>query len=226
MIKLIIFDWDDVFALGAKTGYFKCYHETLVDLDVHLDPEEEKRRILEKWSKPHREELRGLLKENPHLLDNACKIYEEKLFGNTFVDCLEPVEGSIELVKKLQKKYILCVATGVHPTILKDKVMPKFNFPQVFTETVSSYDIDDIEKQKPHPHMVEQMLAKQKIQANEAILVGDAKGDVLMARAAGVEPIVVLTGHLSREEAEELNVKHIIDDVTHLEKVLSVLNDS
>ncbi|MBU4245864.1 MAG: HAD hydrolase-like protein, partial [Nanoarchaeota archaeon] len=50
--------------------------------------------------------------------------------------------------------------------------------------------------------------------------VGDAKNDVLMARNARIEPIVVLTGHLSKSEAEVLKVKHIIPDVTEIEEVL------
>lgn len=38
MIKLIIFDWDDVFTLGSKEGYVYWLHETLVKLNIHLDP--------------------------------------------------------------------------------------------------------------------------------------------------------------------------------------------
>jgi hypothetical protein len=41
MIKLIIFDWDDVFTLGLKEGYIHCLHETLNRRDVQLRPEEE-----------------------------------------------------------------------------------------------------------------------------------------------------------------------------------------
>ena len=226
MIKLIVFDWDDVFTLGSKEGYFKCYHETLVELGVHLEPEEEKKRILAKWGKPHREELRELLKEHAELLDKSCEIYESKLFGNTFIDSLGIIPGTIKLVEKLSKKYILCVATGVNPEILKDKVIPKFNFPNVFKQIISSYDIGDVEKQKPHPYMVEQILKTQKVKPHEAVLVGDAKGDVTMARDAGLLPIVVLSGHLSKREAEELKVKYIIKDVTHLEHVLAELNNT
>ena len=224
MIKLIIFDWDDVFTLGSKEGYFKCYHETLVELGVNLDPAEEKKRILAKWSKPHREELRELLKEKPELLDRACKLFEEKFFGDTFVSSLSTIKGTVELLHRLSKKYALCVATGLHPKILRERLMPKFNIPQVFSQVISTYEIGDVEKHKPHPFMIEQILQKQKIDTAEAVMVGDAKGDVLMASAAEITPIVVLTGHLSRKEAEELNVTYIIDDVTELETVLAKLN--
>jgi hypothetical protein len=39
MIKLLIFDWDDVFTLGAKEGYTDSLHNTLVKLNVRLDDE-------------------------------------------------------------------------------------------------------------------------------------------------------------------------------------------
>lgn len=224
MVKLIIFDWDDVITLGSKGGYFKCYHETLVELGIFLEPDEEKRRILAKWSKPHREELRELLKERPELLDEACTIYESKLFGDAFVNELRVRDGTIELLNKLHSEYILCVATGMAPKILQDVVIPKFNIPNVFLQIVSTYDIDDVDKQKPHPYMLEQILTTQDISPNQAIFVGDARTDVIMARKAKVEPIVVLTGHLSKKEAEDLKVKYIIDNVIQLPRILNKLN--
>jgi phosphoglycolate phosphatase-like HAD superfamily hydrolase len=222
MLKLIVFDWDDVITLGAKEGYFKCYHETLIELGVNLEPEEEKRRILAKWSKPHREELKELLKENPNLLDKACRIYEKKLFGDTFVNSLSLVPDANELLLTLKKKYTLCVATGQHPKILKERVMPKFGIPNVFTQIISTYDVDDPEKHKPHPHILYSIMEKQEVSSTETIFVGDARSDVLMARAAHVEPIVVLTGHLNRSEAEKLRVKYIISDVTGLKDLIGV----
>ena len=223
MIKLIIFDWDDVFTLGSKEGYFACYHMTLEKLGVCLDPKEEKKRILAKWSQSYREELRELLKENPSLLDEACEIYRKKLFGGTFINALKVLDGTVELLEKLKEKYILCLATGAHPKILKEQVMPKFNIPNVFSQIITSTDIKDIERQKPNSFMLEQIMKKQKARPQETVFVGDARTDVLMARNAGVTPIVVLTGHLSKKEAEELKVDYIIADVTHLEEVLEKL---
>ncbi len=54
-------------------------------------------------------------------------------------------------------------------------------------------------------------------------MVGDAKNDVLMGQAIGATPVVVLSGHLNREQAEELGVEHIIPDVTQIETVLARL---
>ena len=224
MLKLIIFDWDDVITLGSTDGYFKCYHDTLVELGVRLGPEEEHKRILAKWSMPHREELRELLKETPELLDSACTIYEKKLFGDTFVNELRVAEGTTALLQKLHTTYALCVATGMNPKLLKNVVMPKFIIPNVFSQIISTYDIADTDKHKPHPHMVEEILKAHAVQPEQALFIGDAKTDVIMAQRAHVTPVVVLTGHLTKSDAEKLNVKFIIKNITDLPAVLSELS--
>jgi len=222
MIRLIIFDWDDVFTLGSKEGYFSCYRRVLDVLGVKLDPKEEKRRILSRWGQPCREELKELLKENPSLLDRACHLYRQHK-EKYYVGNLKLVNGVIELLNNLKDSYILTIATGAEPKILKAKVFPKFNIPDVFSQIVSSHDIKDPAKSKPDPLMVEMILKKQGIKPQNAVLVGDAGNDVLMARKAGVTPIVVLTGHLTRKEAQELGVDYIIKDVSKLESVLKTL---
>lgn len=223
MLKLIIFDWDDVFTLGSKEGYIKCLHEAVTRVGVKLDPQEEHSRILATWSQPHELELKNLLREHPELVEAACRIYEEIFFGDAFVSALTYVDGSNELLNRLKNKYTLAISTGAHPTVLRKRVMPKFGVPDVFSEIMFGYELDDPDKNKPHPYMLETILERTGYLPQEAIFVGDAKTDVMMARNAGIEPVVVLTGHLSRPEAEELAVDHIIQDVSELESALKHL---
>lgn len=77
MIKLIIFDWDDVFTQNSIKGYYKCYHEALNGVGVTFSPEEEDRLIKEKWGAGHRAQLAHLLRERPELVDKAVEIYQE-----------------------------------------------------------------------------------------------------------------------------------------------------
>lgn len=221
MIKLIIFDWDDVFTLGSTEGYYKCYHEALIGVGVRLQPEEEDKRIKSKWGSGHEAQLRDLLREQPDLVNRAVEVFEDHFFGETFVDCLTVVPGSQELLSRLAQDYALAIATGGHPDILKKRVLSKFNFPDVFAQILTIYDIDDIAHAKPHPYMLNQILETQAVPPDECLMVGDATNDVLMARAAGIQPVVVLTGHLNRREAEALGVEHIIENVTQLPEVLA-----
>lgn len=211
MIELIIFDWDDVFTLGSTAGYKKCYHEAVVGVGMSLSPEEEMKRIQAKWDASHIEELAELIKEKPELLDKAVQVYEENLFGNTFVDCLSIVPGSASLLERLSKKHKLALATGVHPKLLRERVMPKFNInPEWFVQIVTAYDLDDPAQAKPHPYSGLKILETQNVKSENTIMVGDAQNDVGLARAINAEPVVVLTGHLTERQA----------NVTQLDEVL------
>lgn len=220
MIKLIIFDWDDVFTQKSIEGYYRCYHEALKGVGVTFSPKEEARLIKEKWGAGHKVQLAHLLQNHPGLVDKAVEIYQDCLFGDTFTDRIAIVPGTQDLLKRLSKKYKLAIATGSHPKIIKDRLFPKFKIPDVFVQVLTIYDIDDPAHAKPHPYMVNKILETQNIKPEEAVLVGDAASDMQMAWNAGVEPIAVLTGHLTRQQAEELGVKHIIENVTLLEPEL------
>jgi len=223
MIKLIIFDWDDVFTLGSKEAYLACFHQSLVQLGVRLAKKEEERRITLHWGNTDDIVLKELLREHPELVEKAARLYEENLFGDTFANYLKLVPGSIELLNRLKGKYILTIATGAHPKLLKEKIMPKFDIPDVFSHIISAYDVD-ADKTKPHPFSVEEIMKREKVTKQETVVVGDSWSDVKMALSGGVIPIVPLTGQLSKKEAQELGVKYIIEDVTKVEVIIEQIN--
>lgn len=72
--------------------------------------------------------------------------------------------------------------------------------------------------------MVQEIMQRTNTASEETVMVRDAINDILMAQHAGITPIVVLTGHLNRNQAEDLNVNYIIEDVTRIEEVLSLLS--
>lgn len=224
MIKLIIFDWDDVFTHGATEGYFACYHMALERIGIHIDPEEEKRRIKAKWGSTIHEEFAELLKENPTLIDKGVKEFNKLMIGDTFVNHLRIIDGSQELVKRLSKKYLLAIASGVNPHLLKDRIFSKFSIPNAFKEIITVYELDDPSHAKPHPYMLQEIMRRLNVLPNETVFVGDAKGDMMMAKTAGVTPIAVLTGHMREGDARELDIKHIVNNVTEIEQILELLN--
>jgi phosphoglycolate phosphatase-like HAD superfamily hydrolase len=62
------------------------------------------------------------------------------------------------------------------------------------------------------------------VKPEEAVYVGDAKADIMAAKSAGLVSIAVLTGALTREEAEELETDHIVDDATKVPEVLACIS--
>jgi len=226
MIKLVIFDWDDVFTTNSIAGYYKCYHTALEGIGLQLEPAEEDELIKARWGAGHKAQLEYILakKGRPaQQLQQALKLYEQAFYGGVFIDCLGVVPGAQAFLQDIAQRYTLAIATGGDPKILKEQYMPKFRIPDVFARIITIYDLDDLKHAKPHPFMAQKIMAELGVEPKQTVLVGDAATDMEMARNAGVTPIAVLTGHLTRQEAEALGVDYIINDVTRLEPVLRKL---
>lgn len=219
MYKLIVFDWDDVITLGATDGYLACYHEAIKSIGFQVDPQVEKEQILKNWGKTFKEEIESVTGKTP-LVDKAVGVFNENFFGNTFVNKLSLVQGVNEFLISLKENYKLAVATGNHPNLLLTKIMPKFNIPNVFSEIMYSAILPNPSLAKPNPYMLETIMKNLGIQKKETLYIGDAKTDVSMAESAGVNMVVVLTGHLNRKQAEELKPWRILEKVTDLKTVL------
>ena len=155
MIKLVIFDWDDVFTKDSIKGYYLCYHKALQDIGVTLPKDEEDQLIKDKWGSGYHAQLEYILEKKgcSELLDKALERYREHFFGGVFMDCLGITPGSQDFLRDIAQRYKLTVATGGHPTILKEQFMPKFEIPDVFEHILTIYDIDDLAHAKPHPYM-------------------------------------------------------------------------
>lgn len=222
-IKLIVFDWDDVFTLGSSDGYYASYQKAIESVGVNADAKLLKDKVVELWGRPHKQVIASILADHSTLVDKAAEMYEKYIFSGIFISHLQLVPGSIELLNRLRKNYSLAIATGIHPKLLKEQIMPLFKIPEVFDEILTSYDLVDKSKGKPYPNLLLQILDTLHCSPEEAVMVGDASGDVRMALSAHVVPIVVLTGQLNKQEAENLGVTHVVNDVTEIESVLKQL---
>lgn len=222
MLKLIIFDWDDVFTLGSTNAYHACYITAAKEAGASTNPEIIKKVVNELWGRPHEFVIETYLGEEKHLLEEVNQYYSEYIQSEVFLNELSIIPGSVELLERLYKKYKLAVISGINPILLQ-KVFHKFSVPPVFEKITTSYDLVDRNRGKPYPDMMLQTLEYFGVVPNEAVHVGDASSDVKMALAVGVEPVVVLTGQLTKSEAVNLKVAHILNDVTKLEELLTKL---
>ena len=220
-LKLIILDWDDCITRGSSEGYYACYGAAVAKAGVQKTPEEVKEKVRELWGRPHREVIASIVGPNSPTLDQVCRFYEEYLFTDLFSAKLSLVPGAREKLGELKRSYTLAIATGMDGKLFREYILPSFDMQDFFQVIVSSSELPDPSRGKPYPDMVLKILEELSMSNDQAILVGDARGDVLMARAAGVRPIVVLTGQLTQEEATELQVS-TIPDVSRLD--LQALN--
>jgi len=223
MIKLIVFDWDDVIVTGSKEGYFDCYHKAIKSVGIKLSPAEERQRVLSKWSKTNYEELKILLKENPQLLAKAYKNFEKIFWGDTFVKHQKIIKGSRKVLRDLSKHYQLAVASSGNKEMIEKMIIPHFNIPNVFKMILSSEQMPGPSKMKPHPMILKKIMNKLDIKPEETLYVGDSNTDIQMAHKAKVVSVAVLTGHLSRSEAVKEKSDYIINDITGMSKILRKL---
>jgi len=187
-------------------GYFACYREAFGDrVGKTINWEHAKQRILDKWGSTARDAVEAVLAEQPEEIEEILATYQDCILGKTFSDHLSIVTGLQDALKTLTKKYTLCVTTGMHPETLHKYVMPKFGIPEVFSDIISGYEIEDPKLRKPHPYTANLFMEKHNVKPEETVLVGDAENDVQMANAAKITPIVVLTGHLTEGEAKEVS---------------------
>ena len=98
--------------------------------------------------------------------------------------------GVLETLRDLRKSgYILAVATGKSRAGL-DRVLVATGLFGFFDGTRCA----DETLSKPHPLMLEELLAQFEVKASDAVMVGDTEFDLAMARNANVPSIAVSYG--------------------------------
>ena len=107
--------------------------------------------------------------------------------------------------------YRLAVATG-KGRIGLDRVLNETGLRSLFGTTRSS----DETQSKPHPQMLNEILAELNVASNRALMVGDSIHDLAMANAAGVDAIGVSYGAHSRERLQSARPKAVIDSPLEL----------
>lgn len=219
MIRLIIFDWDGTVAIGAAEGYINCYRETFNRLGLNFSPCETEIRQLIRTGPTHIQEIKQIFKDKQELIVPARRIYEQQLLTDSFLKFVKLVPCTKELLVRLKEKYTLTVVTGTMKQVVV-AVLQKFNLPNVFNQIMTHHDLPDIKLAKPNPYLAKKILQQFKIKHEEAIVVGDGEWDIKMAFNAGITPVAVLTGYLTKEKATALDAKFVIPDIAHLEKVL------
>jgi phosphoglycolate phosphatase-like HAD superfamily hydrolase len=167
--------------------------------------------------------MANILRDTPQLVPAATEVYEKLLYNGTFVNGVEAVAGTPELLTKLKGRYALALATGCPRQLLTETLMPKLGIPNIFDMIITSDEVEP-EQVKPSAFMLDTIMSRLGYKPDETIMVGDAVNDVLMAQNAGVEPVVVETGHLNRYRAEKMGVQHVIPDITHLGTLLDKMH--
>jgi phosphoglycolate phosphatase len=222
-LKLIVLDWDDTIVKDSSDAYYHCYATAIEQNGISRNFEIVKDQVRKLWGRPHEVVIESIIGSEQPQLSDVIHSYEQLLSTDSFSNNLSLIEGAKEALLSLKDTYKLAIATGMSAVPLKERLIPHFGLEGIFSSIISSSQLPDPSRGKPHPDMLLKLLKEFDVDPSEAIVVGDATTDIFMAQAAGVLPILVLTGQLSREEGAALNLPYILPTIAELPELLSNL---
>ncbi|MCF6217486.1 MAG: HAD-IA family hydrolase [Gammaproteobacteria bacterium] len=121
-------------------------------------------------------------------------------------------EGVGRLLETLNKQaYWLAVATGKSRKGL-DRVLDECNLRHYFHVTRCADECFS----KPHPLMMEEIMAFVGVTSNETLMVGDSEYDMLMAKNAGVDALAVSYGVHEKKRLLDCGALGCLDDIREL----------
>lgn len=128
-------------------------------------------------------------------------------------DLSRPYPGITELLKALQERKIqIAVASNKYQAAtrkLVEQYFPEINFIEVLGQREGI-------PAKPDPGIVNDIIAKARIERDEVIYVGDSNVDMQTAQNAGVTAVGVAWGFRPRAELEAHQPQHIIESAEEL----------
>lgn len=128
--------------------------------------------------------------------------------GADFVPFYTGAEEVLDVLYK-QPETLLGIATGKSRRGL-DALLSARGLQKMFV----TCQVADHHPSKPHPSMIHAALAETGVAPEQAVMIGDTRFDMDMARAAGIASVGVSWGY---HPAETLNASHgVIDSFDHL----------
>ena len=122
-------------------------------------------------------------------------------------------EGVAETLAELKRRgYRLFLATA-KPTVYAKQILEHFDLAQYFTDIYGS-ELNGDRTNKAE--LIQYILAQQKLQADQCMMVGDREHDIFGARQNGIDTIAVNYGYGSQEELALAQPKYQIDRFNQL----------
>ncbi len=184
--RLVVFDWDGTL-MDSEAHIVGSMEAAMADLDLEPPPRERIRSII---GLGLAEALQELFPERPDPAFRAALVerYRARFFAADAPGALFP--GARETLGILREAgHVLAVATGKSRRGL-DLALAQTGLGECFAVTRCA----DETRSKPHPQMLEEILAATGSTPAEAVMVGDTEFDLAMARAAGVAGIAATYG--------------------------------
>ena len=207
---LFIFDWDGTLS-DSTAKIIMCMQEAAIELNLEPRPSLAIQNIIG-LAMP--EALRTLYPEvNEAQLQDFHQVYAKHFLQHDH----EPsafFPKVLSTLKHLREQgFLLAVATGKSRQGL-DRVLSKLEMHSFFDFSRCA----DESASKPSPLMLQQLLDESRLQAHQAVMIGDTEWDMRMAAELGMPKVAVSYGAHSIERLEACDPDWLIDDLGCLKK--------
>lgn len=211
--KCIIFDFDGTLA-DTHTGIVKTFQETIRQMGLPVPSVE---RVTSTIGLVLKDGLKagvdGMTEEQA---EKACEIYR-RIFPETAIPCINTFPGIPEFLKSLKDRgFRLAIATSRSHHSL-DILTEKLGIRDFFE---GLYGAEDIVRHKPAPDLALHILKEFKLNASDALVVGDATYDLLMGKGAGCKVCGVTWGNQSIEELQSADPEYIVSTLEELSEII------
>lgn len=211
--KLLVFDWDGTLIDSIERIVTSLQYASRELGGVSLKSDKA-RRVIGLGLREAIEQLHPQFDEDESESYAAC--YRQHFLFDSKVP--EPLFDGVEdmLQQLISDRYTLAIATGKSRTGL-DRAIQNHKLDHYFTTTRCA----DESRSKPHPEMLNSILAELDTHAHDAVMIGDSEHDMLMAGNAGVDAIGISQGVEAAKSLLSYNPLACLDNIKDLSDFLS-----
>jgi phosphoglycolate phosphatase-like HAD superfamily hydrolase len=159
-----------------------------------------------------------LPKEDAERLSEPLKEENGKLYRE---ECLPRVKAFPEVKALFEQPEIAVCGRGLVTSCAKDELDHYLNLTGISNSVDFIVCGEEVERQKPHPDLINLALKRAGYDALDAIMIGDTPFDAQAAKAAGVPSIGVLCGGFSIEELQDAGCRLVYRDPAHLRRQIA-----
>lgn len=209
--QLIVFDWDGTL-MNSTDHIVDCMRQAITELELAMLPDEAISHIIGLGL--NEAVLTLYPNASRNLITTLADKYRDIWLSSSHQTQL--FENARELIQTLaEQDYFLAVATGKSRRGL-DKVLQATELAPYFHATRCADECHS----KPHPQMIEELVAYTGVNSQDTLMIGDTEFDLLMAHNAGAHSLAVSHGAHSKDKLQACQPRAIVDDLHQVEQWL------
>ena len=216
--KIIILDFDGTLG-DTQTLIINTMQKTIKQLGL---PQRTREQCIKMIGLPLKQTFTNLINMTDEMGDKCAEVYREIFEKDNMpetVPLFPHVRQTIQLLH--QKGYTLTIASSRATQSLMDFVQ-NLDLQPYISLVISC---EDVKNPKPLPDMVNKTLAITGHTPKEAVVVGDARYDILMGKNAKCTTIGVTYGNGTKKEMEEAGADYIIGDFADILTCLGIMEN-